>query len=77
MENTAKFPETLTDIGSGAFAECSSLETVILPEGLTKIWDIEQGVVNDMMYKMSSLKTEGAFMFGTNLKSVTIPESLT
>lgn len=77
VENTAKFPETLTDIGSGAFAECSSLETVILPEGLTKIWDIEQDVVNDMMYKMSSLKTEGAFMFCTNLKSVTIPESLT
>ena len=32
------FPSTVTEIGTGAFRDCSSLREVVLNEGLEKIW---------------------------------------
>lgn len=78
VANTAKFPETLTQIAAAAFA-LSGLQTVVLPEGLTKIWGATWDMVNDPLSEWCDLigYTFGAFYMCTSLTSINIPESLT
>ena len=74
-------PESVTNIGSSAFSECSSLTSITIPESVTNIGE-------NAFYECSSLTNIvipkgvtsigwGAFRECSSLTSITIPESVT
>ena len=78
------FSKNLETIGENAFENCSSLETVKLPENLKTIGgeafrgctSLEEINLPDSLQEMQNSYYGGAFSYCTNLKKVNIPKSL-
>ena len=76
---TVKLADTVSTIGTGAFAHCNALSSIDFGNGLTKIGDYAFSVCEGLkrVSLPSSLTSVGANAFrGTALTSVTIPKSV-
>ncbi|MCF0115078.1 MAG: leucine-rich repeat protein, partial [Erysipelotrichaceae bacterium] len=72
-------PNTVTSIGSGAFAGCNKLTKVVIPEGVTTIKKSAFRRCTELteVYFPSTLTEIGAGAFKlTNLKNIVIPDSV-
>ena len=74
-------PNSVTNIGDGAFEQCESLQCIIIPNSVTKIGDyaFEQCESLQSVTIPNSVKSIGnrAFSCCESLQSVTIPNSVT
>lgn len=73
-------PDSITEIGSFAFARCINLETINIPKGLTKLdsqlflncWKLDNVTVPSNIKKISTQ----AFYLCKNLKTITIKDGV-
>ena len=81
LEGEVVIPETVTQIGNGAFQNCSSITSVTLPDGITSIGanafagcsKLTSFTIPDGITKIE----QGTFSSCNNLKEVIIPNSVT
>lgn len=77
---TVEIPESVTSIGSHAFAGCSRLQRVVLPDGITAIADyafFDCGRMTSIVIPDSVTSIgEGAFSGCDGLRSMTFPEGV-
>lgn len=74
-------PNSVTDLGVGAFYGCTSLNSITIPEGITYIsmWAFMgcDGLTSITLPKTLTSIGEESFWNCTSLKSITIPENVT
>lgn len=73
---TIQIPASTQLIYSGAFTSCINLESVIFEDG-SQLTDLGIGIDNLKYYAKTLSNEGGVFALCTNLKSVTIPSSVT
>jgi len=74
-------PDSLTQLGNGAFQDCTSLTSMVLPDSLTQLGEAAFGKCSSLTSVVlpDSLTQLGkqAFVGCTSLTSVVLPDSLT
>ena len=74
-------PDTVIEIGAGAFYKCTDLESVVIGDSVTKIGaeafynctGLESVAIGDSVVEIGA----GAFQFCSSLTSITLPDSVT
>ena len=76
---TVSFPSTLKDMGHSAFSGCTSLDNVVIPEGITDLRYTFEGCTSLTTFTLSSTVTSLSYSFKNciGLVKVVIPKTVT
>ena len=72
-------PDSVTDIGSGAFSDCEQLKTYNLPANLTKIGSqafVRSGITGEVKIPATVTEIGTAAFAATDITSASLPESM-